>query len=436
MQRSFESAYTRINQTILSPDFQQKHRLSDRAFTRQRKLTFPNLVGYLINLRKQTNQIELDQFFHHLHDTAYATRHVTKSAFTQARKHLSAQAFVELNQLFLSEVYKTRKHLKRWKDFRLCAIDGSSLRLPGHDEIIEHYGSHSGTHNQAYGGMGTVSVCYDVLNHHIVDAVLKPNYSCERICAGEHLLQTHSDDLIIYDRGYNAFWLYMQHIQRRQPFVMRLKTKQLNEAKDFIASGEKERIITLEASKTSIQSCQEKGLPDTPIKLRLVRVDLPNEVEVLITNLMDSDHYPAHEFKALYHQRWSIEEDYKRLKQWLEIENFSGQSVLSVEQDFHAKILACNMTALLVRAAQKMEDRHGQHKRYQYRINFAQSLSKMKHHIIRLLLDQRDKISVLINYLIEYMSLSTEARRPGRSYPRKMRNIKNDIHYPAYKSAL
>ena len=55
------------------------------------------------------------------------------------------------------------------------------------------------------------------------------------------------------------------------------------------------------------------------------------EVEVLITNLMDEQALPACEFKELYHLRWGAEENYKRLKQWVEIENFSGMSI-SVEK--------------------------------------------------------------------------------------------------------
>ncbi|MCU7960691.1 MAG: transposase [gamma proteobacterium symbiont of Bathyaustriella thionipta] len=85
----------------------------------------------------------------------------------------------------------------------------------------------------------------------------------------------------------------------------------------------------------------------------MIRVDLPNEVEVLITNLMDSKTYPAKIFKSLYHLRWGIEENYKRMKQWIEIENFSGKSVLSIQQDFYAKIVACNLSTILALAGQK-----------------------------------------------------------------------------------
>ena len=51
--------------------------------------------------------------------------------------------------------------------------------------------------------------------------------------------------------------------------------------------------------------------------------------------------------------RWGIEESYKRLKQWVEIENFSGKSVLPVKQGFHVKIVAANLTSLIGLAAQE-----------------------------------------------------------------------------------
>ena len=95
---------------------------------------------------------------------------------------------------------------------------------------------------------------------------------------------------------------------------MRTKTKQSLLVKDFIKSKKRQAIVTIKPNKPSIKTCVEKGLSSAPIKLRLVRVDLPNEVEVLITNLMDTELYEASLFKSLYHLRWGIEENYKRLK--------------------------------------------------------------------------------------------------------------------------
>ena len=76
-------------------------------------------------------------------------------------------------------------------------------------------------------------------------------------------------------------------------------------------------------------------------------------MEVLITSL-DTKAYPYRAF-ALY-ARWGIEENYKREKQRLEIENFSPTPWVLL-QDFHAKIFAQNLTAIFVRLAQWLAER-------------------------------------------------------------------------------
>jgi hypothetical protein len=387
-------------------------------------------------LRKHSNQVELDQFFKTINDKNEASQHITKSAFFQARKQLSYRAFIELNRQLIDGVYESINHYKTWKGFRLCAIDGTSIRLPNEPDITNYFGVQKGKVNQADCPMGMASVFYDVLNHLVIDSSINPKGTSENTCAEEHLEYAGENDLIIYDRGYNAFWLYALHIKHNHAFCMRAKANKDLVVKAFIESHKKEAVVTFEPNKYSINTCKQKGLPASPIKLRLIRVELDNEVEVLITNLMDSDQYPVGLFKSLYHLRWGVEENYKRLKQWVEIENFSGKSTLSVQQDFHAKIVAANLTALMAMAAQKITARETRQLKLKYQINFAQALSKMKHRIVRLVLNAHDDIKLLIERTIRYVSKTIEAVREGRSTPRRLKNIKNDIHFPAYKSAL
>lgn len=55
-----------------------------------------------------------------------------------------------------------------------------------------------------------------------------------------------------------------------------------------------------------------------------MRVIAPNgQVYVVMASLLDSYLYPAHDFSALYHSRWRIEEAFKRLKHRLALENTS-----------------------------------------------------------------------------------------------------------------
>jgi hypothetical protein len=77
------------------------------AFTRKRSLDFPTLILYLLNLRKHSNQTELDQFFKTIKDEKLASQIITKSAFFQARKQLSYTAFQDLNQQFNRSVYQS-----------------------------------------------------------------------------------------------------------------------------------------------------------------------------------------------------------------------------------------------------------------------------------------------------------------------------------------
>jgi len=391
---------------------------------------------YLLNLRKHSNQVELDQFFSVMQEEASASQVVTKSAFFQARKQLSFTAFTELNRQIIDTVYQQPQHLKHWKGFRLCAIDGTSIRLPNTPEISEYFGCHKGREGQANCTMGMASVFYDVLNQLVIDSALHPWGTSEKSCVPGHLTHANSNDLVIYDRGYPAFWLYAHHLKENISFCIRAKTNQCLAVKRFIASNKREDVVTYSPNKTSIKSCLEKGLPITPIKLRFIRVDLDNEVEVLVTNLMDTEVYDVDQFKSLYHLRWGIEENYKRLKQWVEIENISGKSVLSVKQDFYAKIVASNLTMLMGMAAQKQVDEKQGEQRLKYRINFAQALSKMKHQIMHLTLKSDDRTFERIERMINYISTTVEAVRPGRKAPRRLKNIKNNIHFPAYKCAL
>ncbi|OYY32556.1 MAG: hypothetical protein B7Y58_09840, partial [Halothiobacillus sp. 35-54-62] len=72
---------------------------------------------------------------------------MTKSAYTQARSKFSHLAFVEINQQLVGQVYQQPGY-RTWHGFRLCAIDGSQLRLPHEAAIIDTFGLRRGKANQ------------------------------------------------------------------------------------------------------------------------------------------------------------------------------------------------------------------------------------------------------------------------------------------------
>ena len=254
-------------------DFMQRHRLKETAFTRSRKLDFKNLITFLLNHRKGAMQTELDYFFaaHQARDTPH--RQITKSACIQARKNLNFAAFIELNHDFVDALYEKKRHaLKHWHGHRLCAVDGSQLRLPREATLEEKFGCQSGDSNNAKQPMGLVSVYYDVHNKLVLDAQLAETRESERYYVAEHLAAvSKDDDLILYDRGYNAFWFYAYHRELKRAFCMRARVMRDNLAYEFVQSGQTEAFISYTPNRNSRRQCDEMNLSDQCIPLRLIR---------------------------------------------------------------------------------------------------------------------------------------------------------------------
>ncbi len=141
--------------------------------------------------------------------------------------------------------------------------------------------------------------------------------------------------------------------------------------KDFLRSGAAEQIITIRKPKTI--DCIDYECKPITSQVRLVRVITPNgRLYVVMTSLLDSLAYPAADF-ASHHSRWRIEEAFKRLKHRIALENASGLTWLSAQQDFGAKILADNLHALTVLEAEGYDSiKEG------YKINRTYAFSHLK----------------------------------------------------------
>jgi len=152
--------------------------------------------------------------------------------------------------------------------------------------------------------------------------------------------------------------------------------------------------------------------------LRLIRIENDGKVAVLITSLIDIKKYPIVIFNDLYHQRWPVEEDYKTLKNRMELENFSGKSALSVYQDFHAKVFAKNLVWMMAFPVQNRLNENTSFRKYRYQINFTQAFSKSKGVIALLFHETVKRTRQLIGELQQIFQRTVEPIRPGRKYPR------------------
>ena len=405
-----------LKNILSSQEFLQRNRVSSKDFTRKRTLHFDRLVVFLINFIKGSYQDEADHFFQVLLRLPIPKRLVTKVAVAKARMKLKYEAFIELNRHLIS-FFQERFTSRTWHGFRLLAFDGSTLRLPHEPEIIEHFGTWKVRKGQDC-PMARVSQMFDTLNRVSVDTLMAPKSIGERQLAQQHCAHLLPTDLVLLDRGYPASWLFKLIMTQGAHFCSRISAK-WKVVKKFYHSGLPEQIISLRIAPTSVGQCRKLGLDTDNLSLRLIRIPVPDGQDLLlITSLTDSTEYPYELFMELYHERWPVEEDYKVMKCWLEMENFTGKSVLSVYQDFHAKVFSKNLTSVLAFPLHDKITEESASKKYRYKINFAQALSKAKNTIVLLFQRTRARIQPLLSDLHEILAKTTEAVRPGRSFPR------------------
>jgi hypothetical protein len=162
-------------------DFIARHRVRAQDFTRQRQLTFPIVMLFILQKTVKSIQRHLHEFLNELaHGELFEP--LTAGAVTKARAKLKHSAFVELNEaMVVPWIYsdESARTLNHWHGHRLLGIDSSLLRLPNSPELCNQFSLVEVT-NQS-GKTGTrypearMSVLYDLLNRVGLDGRLEPS---------------------------------------------------------------------------------------------------------------------------------------------------------------------------------------------------------------------------------------------------------------------
>ena len=97
----------------------------------------------------------MDNFFNIANPDNPPAQVVTKSALSQARKQLYHTAFIYFNRHAVEAYYATHPDFKTWHGFRVCAIDGSQLRVPDEPDIVEAFGVNPGKGQSERLSLGT-----------------------------------------------------------------------------------------------------------------------------------------------------------------------------------------------------------------------------------------------------------------------------------------
>ena len=297
------------------------------------------LFVYRLVINRQGYAITLSQLWRQCQTYGvplYQSTPVSAAAMCKARDKLDPQAFRDVHAAVLAPF---EEGATTWNGHRVFAVDGSRFNLP---KTLQQAGFRRPSPNAAY-PQGLVSCLYRLLDKVPYDVDLAPGGN-ERALAQHHLRRLAPKDVVVYDRGYFSRALLAHHVDNGLHAVFRIRRRADPQLDAILASNIQDTHLTLKPRKVDPE----------PRTVRIVRASS----WVLLTTLVDARTYPAQGLADLYHQRWSIEELYKTIKQTLSMEAFHAQSLRGVQQELSAGMTLIALARLMTNDCERLINDH------------------------------------------------------------------------------
>ncbi|QDU35774.1 Transposase DDE domain protein [Maioricimonas rarisocia] len=294
---------------------------------------------------------------------------VTEEAFTQARRRMPVAVWFVLIELLTARFEEQHQDLIRWKRFRLLALDGTTIRLPQHNRLAEHFGTSSnGRYRVAQARMVMLQLPLVRLPWRYE---LGPVDEGERTVAARLLKQVRRNDLVLMDQGFWSYGLFHQIQAARGYFAIRqypgvrMKTLRRLGPRDRIVrwktpSGPRWRNANLPESITlRVINYQIKGFPPSAVVTNVLG---PKRISREDWIRMATEAEPGHPLDpavrkgiGLYHRRWEIETTFQELKVYQGLERtLRSHSPESVQYEVAGHVVLYLLVRwLMVEAAQR-----------------------------------------------------------------------------------
>ncbi len=394
----------------------------ENSFKRNTKLSLLKVINLILFMQGGSLQKELYN----------AGIKATPSAFVQKRDKISWFVFENIFHRF----NKLCTDTKTFKDYKVFAIDGTTINLPRNpnsDSYVKNDSTAKG-YNQFH-----CNILYDVLNKTYQDCVIQPQPQQDEVGALLFFLvwrEFTEKTLIVADRGYESYNVFA-HIQNKEnvDFLIRVKQDktamreiaklpmtELDVDLSFTITTTQKKVdrennhifIQMQKNENHIYSSKTRAgrwdFPSPyPMTIRVVRFQLDTgEYETLATSLPRS--VTIEELKELYHSRWGIETAFRELKYSIGLINLHGKKDDFAKQEIFAALTISNLCSRIV---QNIVIAKKDNNQYEYSVNI-----KMAIHICRTFFQKENADE---KQLIEDIARHTEPIRQGRKDNRNLK---------------
>ena len=164
--------------------------------------------------------------------------------------------------------------------------------------------------------------------------------------------------IVVDDRGYFDFKLFMQRIADENTFVTRIKdnTQYESISEKELIDKDSTAIIKDEIIRLNSTTAEKAGLKEVDLRRVAVYIAEDDRTIVIITNQLE---WSADTIAELYKRRWKIETFFKLIKQNLQIKTFVGTNQNACKSQLFVGLIAYFLLELIRRAISKVKHRFG-----------------------------------------------------------------------------
>ena len=393
-------------------------------FTRNRLLTFETVIRNIICMEAGSLKDELLK----LNDYSHLTP--SSSAFVQARSKIKHDAFKSIFTIF----NKKSQTIKTYKNYRLLAIDGSTLPIDNSFTDAQTTMVNSMHSDRSYSAFH-LNASYDLLECTYDDLIIQGEAKKDENGAFYQLVDRYKGNKAIFiaDRNYESINGFEHVVHSGNKYLIRVKDihSKTSVTSSFSPLPDKEfdidvsRLLTRKQT-NYIKSHTEiyKFMPQNQrfdyfdedlnipyeFQTRIVRFKITDDTyECIMTNL-SRDEFSIDEIKELYHKRWGIETSFRELKYAIGLSALHSRKRELIKQEIYARLILYNFSQRIIQNIKVKKRRT----KYIYQVNFTRAF-----HIIREFLRKKSGKPLHPETLIANEILPI---RPNRS---NIRNLKH-----------
>lgn len=386
----------------------KKYVTESNRFVITRKMSFKEYILYILTQTSCTNFAEAHKFYTKTLNHKFES--ITRQAIGKQRMYISPKLFMDMSESFIDKLYGKYKGFSKFNGYIICACDGSIFDLPNTPTTKKAFNIPSDTVFKRFLSRGRVSCILDIHSKHILTSKIVSRSFGEVKLAIEHLNNLNKRfDLIkliiIYDRGYGSTELMINTAYLNSKFIIRLNSKafkkkiqQMNSDDEIMQVNIKNYIL----KKINDEKVREFAVKMERLEFRVVKVKLKNgDIEVLATNL-DKNEFSKNDLKELYGKIWTIETRYDKLKNFIELEEFSGIRKEINEQDFYAGIFIYNVATTVKFNIENTNTNETKNKTKKYNItaNFSSIVTLIYDYLYPLVIESKSVKEKIIGFIL------------------------------------